>query len=93
MPGAGRYGGVTVPAFSVRIVGVKRVASRMYLLAGASGGLRGPGAVPETVSGVAGVLASRGASFGVRACRWCGRGRPSRRVACRRLRVVRSEAR
>ena len=36
--------------------------------------IAGSGREPETVSGFAGVLASREAPFGARACRWCGRG-------------------
>ena len=41
---------------------VKQAASRMYPLAGVSRGLRGLVAVPETVSGFAGVLVSRRAA-------------------------------
>ena len=47
-------------------------ARRMCPSAGVSRGLRGPDRKP--FSGFAGALASRGAPFGVRACRWCGRG-------------------
>ena len=72
MLGAGRYGGVTVPALPVRFVAGS--ASRTCPSAGVSRGLRGPGAGPETVSGFAGVLASRGAPIRVRGVRWCGRG-------------------
>ena len=65
----------------------RQTASRTWPSPGVSRGLRGLEAGPETVSGVAGVLASRGAAFGVRAVPvWCGRGGPSRRTACRRLR-------
>ena len=46
---------------------IRRAASRTCPSAGVSRGLRGLEAGPETVSGVAGVLASRGAAFGVRA--------------------------
>ena len=55
-----------------------QAASRTCPSAGVSRGLRGPGAVPETVSGFAGVPASRGAPSGVRAVPMVrpGRSRP-----------------
>ena len=72
---------------SDRSVGRCAGGSRMCLSAGVSRGLRGPGAEPETVSGFAGVLASRRA-----ACRRL-RGRGNGPVASRAAATARLPAR
>ena len=72
MPGgAGRYGGVTAPALPVRFVtgSVDVAIGRRIAVIAEAGAWSGP----ETVSCFAGALASRGAAFGVRGVRWCGR--------------------